>query len=202
MLATSSVRASGISNGAEDLEEMNDWYNRHNSPATVPTWYEPTISGGGNGMERIMVLLLFFIGILLIATAVIALFRKVQPGEGSVEFAGVKLSGKGAPVFLLSGVFFSYSGYGWYHSLNQVHTLAQTVAATRTEKNEYAEAAATLASRLEQEARARRTVQAELPPERLQELERREPTLLEESRLQISPRVAQELRQRGIHVPQ
>ena len=23
-----------------ELEEMDDWFNRHNSPATVPAWYE------------------------------------------------------------------------------------------------------------------------------------------------------------------
>lgn len=153
-------------------------------------------------MEKLMVLLLFFIGILLICTAVVALFRKVQPGEGSLEFAGVKLSGKGAPVFLLSGVFFSFSGYGWYHSLNQVHVLTQTVASTQAEKNEYADATATLASRLDQEVKTRRTVQAQLSPERMQELERQQPTLFERHRTQISPRVVQELHQRGIQVQQ
>ncbi len=23
-----------------DLEEMDDWFNRHNAPATIPAWYE------------------------------------------------------------------------------------------------------------------------------------------------------------------
>ncbi len=153
-------------------------------------------------METLMVLLLFFMGVLLILAAVVALFRKVQPGEGSLEFAGVKLSGKGAPVFLLSGVFFSFSGYGWYHSLNQVHALTQTVASTQTEKNEYADATAKLASRLDQEVKARQTVQEQLSPERMQELERQQPTLFERHRTQISPRVVQELHQRGIQVQQ
>jgi hypothetical protein len=152
-------------------------------------------------MEKFMVLLLFFIGVLLIITAIVALFRKVQPGEGSLEFAGVKLSGKGASVFLLAGVFISFSGYGWYHSLNQVHALTQTVATAQTEKNEYADAAATLASSLDQEVKARQTVQAQLAPERMQELRRQQPTLFEERRLQISPRVTQQLHQRGIQVP-
>jgi hypothetical protein len=153
-------------------------------------------------MEQFMVLLLFFIGVLLILTAVVALFRKVQPGEGSLEFAGVRLSGKGAPVFLLAGVFFSFSGYGWYHSLNQVHVLTQTVASTQAEKNEYADATATLASRLDQEVKVRQTLQAQLPPERVQELQRQQPTLFEGHRLQISPRVVQELHQKGIQIRQ
>jgi hypothetical protein len=148
------------------------------------------------------VLLLFFIGIVLILAAVVALFRKVQPGEGSLEFAGVRLSGRGAPIFLLAGLFISFSGYGWYHSLNQVHVLTQTVASTQAEKTEYADATATLASRLDQEVRARQTVQAQLPPERMQELERQQPSLFEGRRLQISPRVMQALHQRGIQVRQ
>jgi hypothetical protein len=57
-------------------------------------------------MEKFMVLVLFFVGIFLVLAAILALFRKTQPGEGNLEFMGVRLSGKGAPVFLLSGVFF------------------------------------------------------------------------------------------------
>lgn len=154
-------------------------------------------------MEKFMVLVLFFIGILLILAAVATLFRKEQPGgEGSLEFAGVKLSGKGAPVLLLSGVFFSFSGYGWYHSLNQVHTLTQTVASAQVEKNEYADATAKLAGRLDQEVKARQTLQAQLPPERVQELQRQQPALFEGHQLQISPRVVQQLHWQGIQVRQ
>jgi hypothetical protein len=153
-------------------------------------------------MEKFMVLLLFFVGVLLILTAVVALFRKVQPGEGSLEFAGVRLSGKGAPVFLLSGVFFSFSGYGWFHSLNQVHALTKTVSTTQAEKNEYADAAARLASTLASEANARQVLQAQLSPERVQELQRQQPSLFEERRLEISPTVRRELQKKGIQIRQ
>jgi hypothetical protein len=152
-------------------------------------------------MEKFMVLVLFFLGIFLVLAAIVALFRKAQPGEGSLDFMGVKLSGKGAPVFLLSGVFFSFSGYGWYHSLNQVHTLTNRVATVQQEINEYADAAAKLAGQVVAETQARQVLQSQIPPVRVQELKQQQPALFEEREMQISPKVLQELQQRGIQLP-
>jgi|GraSoiStandDraft_44_1057316.scaffolds.fasta_scaffold403554_1 hypothetical protein len=152
-------------------------------------------------MEKFMVLVLFFVGIFLVLAAILALFRKTQPGEGNLEFMGVRLSGKGAPVFLLSGVFFSFSGYGWYHSLNQVHTLTNRVATVQQEKNEYADAAANLASQVVVETKARQVLQSQIPPVRVEELKQQQPSLFKEREMQISPRVLQDLQQRGIQVP-
>ena len=152
-------------------------------------------------MEKFMVLVLFFVGIFLVLAAILALFRKTQPGEGNLEFMGVRLSGKGAPVFLLSGVFFSFSGYGWYHSLNQVHTLTNRVATVQQEKNEYADAAANLASQVVVETKARQVLQSQIPPVRVEELKQQQPSLFKEREMQISPRVLQDLQQRGVQVP-
>ena len=151
-------------------------------------------------MEKFMVLVLFFLGVVLVLVAIVALFKKIASGEGSLDLPGIKLSGKGAPIFLLAGVFFSWSGFAWYHSLNQVHTLTQTVASTQEERNEFADAATKLARAGDEQAKARQALEAQIPAARLQELRIQQPSLFERQRVQLSPKVTQELNQKGIQV--
>lgn len=151
-------------------------------------------------MENFMVLILFFLGVVLVLVAIIALFRKVSSGEGSLDFLGIKLSGRGAPIFLLAGVFFSWSGFTWYHNLNQVQSLKQNVVTTQQEKDEFADAAAKLARQVDQQKKARQALETQVPPAKLEELRRQQPSLFERQQMQLSPKVVRELQVKGVQV--
>ena len=113
-------------------------------------------------MEKLMIIVIFFLGVMSVVVAIIALFKKLGSGSGEFAFMGIQISGTGAPsIFLFAGLVLMFSGRSWYHSLGKVVTLTQAVARTETEKavvekDQAVDAARSLKSALDRDVAATR----------------------------------------------
>jgi hypothetical protein len=151
-------------------------------------------------MDKAMLVTIFVLGVLLIVISIIALFVGRGTGDGGeISFLGFKISGGSARViFLLVGVVFTLSASRWYHNLNQVATLTQTVATTEADKNELADAAATLFTSLDQQKVITEAFRTRIPAAQLTQLQQQRPALFVVKPMQFSPRVAALLKKKGV----
>jgi len=151
-------------------------------------------------MDKAMLVTIFVLGVVVVVVSIITLVKGIGTGQkGKVSLPGFELSGTGAPiVFLLVGVVFTLSASRWYHDLNQVTTLTQTVATTEADKNELADAAAALATSLDQQKEVTEAFRTRIPAAQLTQLQQQRPALFVVKPMQFSPRVTALLKKKGV----
>lgn len=121
----------------------------------------------------------FLVGVVLAGVAVVALFRKrVAGGEGSLEIAGIKLSGRGSHVlFLLVGAVLMIAGYGWAIT-DASRQREATRADDETRRRKTTEARATeVDASLGMQLELNAELTKHIPPPKLEELRRARPEL-------------------------
>ena len=140
-------------------------------------------------MQVTIIVATFVLGVIFGIVAVIALFKNVKGGEGSLEMpGGIKISGKGAPiVFLLVSAVFVLSGFGWAATQKQVVEKDRTITSERQEKTDILKETATLHTELKKQAQVNEELKRRLPAALLQEIRTVNPDLLKAPATEISP---------------
>ena len=137
-------------------------------------------------MQMVIIAVTFFLGVAFGIVAVVALFTRHREGKGTFKFAGVELSGSGAPIlFLFVGAVLMLSGFGWASSQKEVaakdkEVKAKTHQVTEAvqEKTQAVREAAKLYRSLEKQLQVNQELTARVPSAALQSLKATRPELM------------------------
>ncbi|MBI1852305.1 MAG: hypothetical protein HYR85_18335 [Planctomycetes bacterium] len=147
-------------------------------------------------MQSIIIGVTFFLGVVVVIVAIVALFKKITGGKGSLKLpGGIEISGTGASiVFLLVGAVLVLSSFGWAATQKevvakekQVVEKDQTIASERKEKNEILRETATVHESLKKQVQVNDELKRRIPASVLEEMRRTNPELLKAAATEISP---------------